>query len=226
MIADLTLRWLVTILFVLGAAECLYALAVGNRRPVTVIGQLLHVAMAVAMAVMAWPSGAALPTVAPMVFFLFATGWFVVVTAGPIGAGHRIAGSYHALMMLAMAWMYAVMNGHLLPGQSTYVGNPSDTGSAAGGSGHAGHAGMNMPGMDMPGMDMTGTAGSGASYPVYITTLNWVCAVGFAVAAVYWLFRYLAARMDREPADAGVPLGFLCQSMMAAGMAIMFGVML
>ncbi|NTY58532.1 DUF5134 domain-containing protein [Mycolicibacterium sphagni] len=223
MIGDLPLRWFVTILFVLAAAECLYALAVGNRRPATVVSQLLHVVMAVAMAVMAWPWGAALPTVAPMVFFLLATGWFVAVTASPLGAGHRIAGGYHALMMLAMAWMYAVMNGRLLPGQESYA---VDAGSAqSGASGHAGHAGMNMPGMDMSGTDAPTTDGSGGGYPAYIDTLNWVCTVGFAIAAVCWLYRYLAVRMDRTP-GGGVPLGCLCQSMMAAGMAIMFGVML
>ncbi|BBY66201.1 DUF5134 domain-containing protein [Mycolicibacterium helvum] len=225
MIHDLALRWFVTILFVLGAAECLYALAVGNRRPATVVSQLLHVVMAVAMAVMAWPWGAALPTVAPMVFFLFATGWFIAVTASPLGAGHRIAGAYHALMMVAMAWMYAVMNGRLLPGQASYVADTVHAGSSAGASGHAGHAGMNMPGMDMSGPD-TATADGISGYPVYITVLNWMCTVGFALAAGYWLVRYLAIRMDREPADAGSPLGCLCQAMMAAGMAIMFGVML
>lgn len=224
MIQDLALRWFVTLLFVLAAAECLYALAAGNRRPAAVIGQLLHVVMAVAMAVMAWPWGAALPTVAPMVFFLLATGWFVGVTASPLGAGHRIAGSYHALMMLAMAWMYAVMNGRLLPGQASYSSGHAAAPST-GASGHAGHAGMNMPGMDMSGTDAAVTHG-GTDYPAYIATLNWVCTIGFAVATGYWLYRYLAVRMSGGPADAGQPLGILCQSMMAAGMAIMFGVML
>ncbi len=45
MIQDLALRWFVTILFVLAAGECLYALAAGKRRPAAVIGQLLHVVM-------------------------------------------------------------------------------------------------------------------------------------------------------------------------------------
>nr|WP_221218501.1 MULTISPECIES: DUF5134 domain-containing protein [unclassified Mycolicibacterium] len=220
-IADLALRWFVTILFVLAAVECLYALVAGNRRPAAIVGQLLHIVMAVAMAVMAWPWGAALPTVAPMVFFLLATGWFVGVTASPLGAGHRIAGSYHALMMLAMAWMYAVMNGRLLPGQTSYAGDAVATPA----TGHGGHAGMNMPGMDMSGPDATVTD-HGGGYPAYIDTVNWVCTVGFAVATAYWLYRYLAVRMSGAPADAGQPLGILCQSMMAAGMAIMFGVML
>lgn len=223
MIQDLALRWFVTALFVLAAVECLSALAVGNRPPARVVSQLLHVVMAVAMAVMAWPWGAALPTLAPMVFFLLATVWFVAVTMSPAAAGHRLAGSYHALMMLAMAWMYAVMNGRLLPGQASDTGEVA--GSAAGSSGHAGHAGMNMPGMEMPGMDLPAAEAAGG-YPVYVSTLNWVCTLLFALAAVFWMYRYLAVRMDRSPADAGRPLGILCQSMMAAGMAIMFGVML
>ncbi len=226
MIQDLALRWVVTILFVLSAAECLYSLAAGNRRPVSVVGHVLHAVMAVAMAVMAWPWGAALPTVAPMVFFLLATLWFVAVTVSPVGAGHRVAGTYHALMMLAMAWMYAVMNGHLLPGQSG-SGDASGSASTGSGGGHAGHAGMNMPGMDMSGMDMPAADASGAAgNPAYIDTLDWVCTIGFAVAAVFWLYRYLAVRMDRSPVRGGHPLGILCQAMMAAGMAIMFGVML
>ncbi|AKK27152.1 DUF5134 domain-containing protein [Mycobacterium sp. EPa45] len=223
MIADLTLRWVVTILFVIAAAECLSTLAVGSRRPANVVSQLLHVVMAVAMAVMAWPWGAALPTIAPMVFFLLATVWFVAVTLSPICAGHRVAGVYHALMMLAMAWMYAVMNGRLLPGQESDAADAAPAASSAGAAGHAGHA--SMPGMDMGGTEMAPTDYS-VAYPPYIATLNWVCTVGFALAAVFWLYRYLAARMDRAPVEAARPLGILCQSMMAAGMAIMFGVML
>ncbi|AQT80747.1 DUF5134 domain-containing protein [Mycolicibacterium litorale] len=225
MIQDVTLRWVVTLLFVLSAAECVYSLAVSHRRWPSAVGQVLHAVMAVAMAVMAWPRGAELPTVAPMVFFLLATAWFIGVTVTPQAAGHRIAGTYHALMMLAMAWMYAVMNGRLLPGQSSGSDSGADAAPVPAASGHTGHAGMNMPGMDMPGMDMgTASAVGTGGPPAYITTLNWVCTIGFAVAAVFWLYRYLSVRITRVP-DTGHPLGILCQAMMAAGMAIMFGVM-
>ena len=64
-ISDLALRWFVTVLFALAAAECA-ASSSGDRQWRRVVGQVLHVVMAVAMAVMAWPRGAALPTVAPM----------------------------------------------------------------------------------------------------------------------------------------------------------------
>lgn len=219
MIHDLTLRWVVTLLFALSAAECVFAIATGHRRWPSVVSYSLHAIMAVAMAVMAWPWGAGLPTVAPMVFFLLATVWFAVIATTDAAAGHRIVTGYHALMMLAMAWMYAVMNGRLLPGQSSGSAEPSGH--------HAGHH-MDMPGM--PGMDMSDMGAmdtpAHSGYPAWIATLNWVCTVGFAVAAVFWLYRYLVARQSRSSGDTVHHLGLLSQAMMAAGMAIMFGVML
>jgi len=212
-IEDLALRWVVTVLFGLAAAECFVASCTGHRRWMSVVGNVLHVAMAVAMAVMAWPGGAALPTVPPMVFFLLATGWFVAMTASREAVGHRIAYLYHALMMLAMAWMYAVMNGTLLPGQSStdLAAVPAMPGS---------HAHHQMPGMAMPGMDMPGDSLSGT--PWWIDAINWLCTVGFAFAALYWIARSIGARRESMHARVGV----LCQATMAAGMAIMFGVML
>lgn len=212
MIHDLTLRWVVTILFGLSAAECFGSLVTGDRRWVGVVSNALHVVMAVAMAVMAWPRGAELPTIAPMVFFLLAAVWFAVITALPAGAGHRLANVYHGLMMLAMAWMYAVMNGKVLPGQSE---DP-----------HATMPGGHMHGIDMPGMDMPGMGESSAGSPVWITAINWICTLGFGAAAVFWLYRYFAKRRNGTAELTQSSFGVLCMSMMAAGMAIMFGVML
>src|ERR1700752_425528 len=116
MIADPVLRWIVTALFVISAAECVYALAAGRRSLTHTVGHLLHLVMAIAMAVMEWPRGAALPTTGPMLFFLAATVWFAAITL--VESGHRTVNAYHASMMLAMAWMYAVMSGSLLPSPS------------------------------------------------------------------------------------------------------------
>jgi len=62
---------------------------VGNRhRPSdlgTRRGSLLHLIMSVAMVVMAWPWGATLPTIGPLVFFLLATVWFVVLGFTDVG---------------------------------------------------------------------------------------------------------------------------------------------
>ncbi len=211
MIHDLTLRWVVTILFGLSAAECLATLFTGDRRWVGTVSNVLHVVMAVAMAVMAWPWGAELPTTAPMVFFLLAAVWFVVLTVSSAGAGHRLANGYHGLMMLAMAWMYAVMNGNILPGRS------EDLHTMPGG---------HMHGMDMPGMDMSGAGESASGSPAWITAINWLLAVGFAVATVCWLYRFFTIRRSGAAELLQGRFGVLCMSMMAAGMAIMFGVML
>lgn len=222
MIHDLTLRWVVTILFGLSAAECLGALVAGDRRWVGTVSNVLHVVMAVAMAVMAWPKGAELPTTAPMAFFFLAAVWFAVIAVHSVGAGHRLANVYHGLMMLAMAWMYAVMNGEVLPGQSDDLHTAAPVGHGHG----MDMPGMDMPGMDMPGMDMAGMGESTGGSPAWITMINWLCTVGFAVAAVWWLSRYFTSRRTAADDVAQGRLGVLCMSMMAAGMAIMFGVML
>jgi len=219
-IQDLTLRWIVTLLFALSAAGCVYSLAIGRRSVTGVVGHSLHAIMAVAMAVMAWPSGAELPTRAPMVFFAAAAIWFAVITIRD--ASHRWGSGYHALMMLAMAWMYAAMGG--LPLRRTTT------------------SGMDMSGMDMSGMDGSltnaghaGHAGHGghsaagasaSATPEWVGILNWVCAVGFAIATVFWIYRYVAARLRGATESSGQHLDMLTQGMIAAGMAIMFGVML
>jgi hypothetical protein len=212
MIVDLTLRWIVTILFALSVAECLYTFAAGHRSCTSAVGHVLHLAMSVAMIVMAWPVGMGLPNRSPMVFFVLATLWFIGVAVGSPAPVVRLANEYHAVMMGAMAWMYAVMGGALLPGNA-------DSSRSDGGP--------SMPGM--PGMAMPSTAGSTqTAEPAWITTVNWMATVGFGLAAVCWLYRYVARR--RKDAAPGVGLlahaGTLGQSFMAAGMAIMFAVML
>jgi hypothetical protein len=144
-----------------------------------------------------------------LLFFLLATVWFTAFTLGP--TGHRRANVYHCVMMLAMAWMYAVMSGGLLPASS-------DVTSAGAG----GHGSSSMPGMNMPTMDAAPDA-TGA--PPFVTGLNWLFTIGFAVAGAWWL-SWLVARRRTKPFPSGrVQLGIAAQMMMAAGMAIMFAVM-
>lgn len=215
MIADLGLRWVVTVLFVLSAAECIVAI-IGVRRSWTaVVGNCLHLIMAVAMAVMAWPRGAELPTFAPMVFFLLAACWFVWAVVAM--ARHRAVNGYHVVMMLAMAWMYAAMNGAVLPGRS----GPPHHGDMA----HPASTAMGGDQMQMAGMDMAGMAPSSSPPADWITGVNWFWALGFAVAALAWTYRYFVVRQSR-PSDGAHPyFGIACQAMMAVGMAVMFGTM-
>jgi|SRR5208283_3871552 len=205
MIHHLALRWLVIGLFVLSAA--VFGLViVTKRRPWTsVVSHALHVVMAVAMVVMAWPWSAQLPTTGPAVFFLLAAVWFVTLAVVEARTTPlRALNGYHALMMLATAWMYAIMNGHLLPVRSSSQ-QPD----------------MSMPGMDMPGMDMApmNTPISSGS-PLWFSAVNWIGTVGFAVAAVFWTYRYFTER--QHEAIRSKSLDNLSQATMAAGMTILF----
>jgi hypothetical protein len=209
MIADPFLRWLVTAFFVLSAAECVFAVVSGPRRWINMVGQTLHFVMAVAMVVMAWPAGMALPTGAPMAFFLLAALWFVVVIF--VQAGHRLVNGYHAVMMLAMAWMYAVMSGGL-------AARPAD-GQAAASSGGGHH---NMPGMNMPDAP---DAGDAVANPPFVDAVNWLFTVGFALAVVWWLYRGFVQHKAEPTQPRHRLLGVGAQVLMAAGMSLVFAAM-
>ncbi|MUL83490.1 MULTISPECIES: DUF5134 domain-containing protein [unclassified Mycolicibacterium] len=212
MIADLALRWVVTVLFALSAAECIYAFAGSHHRLSAAVSQLLHLAMAVAMLVMAWPRGAELPTLGPMFFFLAAAVWFV---AGLVRSGtseSRVVNGYHSAMMLAMAWMYAVMNGNVLVRHTETIEKAGHDMHAAHMTGH--HAGSTTMAME-----------HAAAQPLWIPAINWLLTIGFVIATTVWLYRYFAARQQSETSPFS-HFGTFCQAMMAAGMAIMFGVML
>lgn len=216
MIQDVALRWFVTLLFLFSAAVCVRGMVTGRHSRQGVVSHALHAVMAVAMAVMAWPRGAELPTLAPMIFFAAAALWFAVITVRD--GEHRAANVYHTLMMLAMAWMYAVMGGLPLrnAAQPTMAGMPDMPGMtpASGHGGHAGHGAHSAA---------SHTTDDGAAW---IGVLNWVCAVAFGIAAVFWLYRFITARVQDRDLQPGQALGILCQFAMAAGMAIMFAVML
>ncbi|OMC29578.1 hypothetical protein A5740_17660 [Mycobacterium sp. GA-1841] len=210
MIADLALRWVVTVLFALSAAECVYAFTRSHERPSIAVSQLLHLAMAVAMVVMAWPRGAELPTVGPMFFFLAAAVWFLTGVMRIATSGDRLVNGYHAVMMSAMVWMYAVMNGNVLVAH----GDPVMTG-------HDGHS-MHMAAHTVEAV--SATMEHGVAQPMWINAVNWTLTVGFVIAVAVWLYRYFAGRQSSEMPSSG-HFGMLCRAMMAAGMAVMFGVM-
>ena len=208
MIQDPVLRWIVTVLFVLTAAQIVYAIAVGHLKGPHVVGHLLHFTMSVAMAVMAWPRGAALTTnghaVGPMVFFVIAAVWFVAVTIA--GAGPRIVNGYSTVMMVAMAWMYALMGGMTGTGADG-IGGMDDMGGMAGSS--------------MGGMDASSSHGG---HPAWVGAVNWLWTVVFAAAALCWISRYVSLRKAGPPASEHRSLDAGWQAMMATGMATMFGI--
>lgn len=211
MITDVVIRWVVTVLFGLSFAECGYALAAGHGRWTSSVNHVLHLVMSVAMILMAWPFGMIVPNRPLMVFFLGAAIWFVCIGVSVAsGVRNRVVTGYHAAMMAAMAWMYALMDGTLLPGPSDTSGDPP--------------ASMpSMPGMNMSNADMSGAHSAHAGW---IVNVNLFITVAFAAAAGYWLYRYFMESADRTSGRPAIlaHAGVLCQSFMAAGMAIMFGV--
>jgi hypothetical protein len=169
MIHDLVLRWIVTGLSVLSAAEWLNVIVVRRREWKFVVSYALHLVMAIAMAVMAWPWGAHWPAAGAAVFFLLAAAWFVTVTlVWARTAPRRRLRSYHAVMMLAMAWMFGTMN--------VGVAEP-----------------MDMPGMDMSDMPMPGGP------PAWVGAVNWFWSAGFAAATGVWAYLAIAERREPAP---------------------------
>jgi Domain of unknown function (DUF5134) len=199
MIHDVILRWVVIALFGLTAVEYGVAVVAKPRPWTSAVNHALHFVMAVAMVVMAWPWCARYPTTEPAVFFLLAAVTFVAMAIFAIHTtARRELYAYHGLMMLATAWMFAIMNSHLMPATSSA------------------HPDMSMPGMDMSSMNMPASNKS----PIWFSAIGWIGTVGFALAAVFWTYRYVLDR--RRKTAPRRSLGDLGQAMMAAGMAIYF----
>jgi hypothetical protein len=106
-----------------------------------------------------------------------------------------------------------LMNGNV-PGHTGHSPNRGQSASLA----------MNMSGMEMPADEMSPTPPG----PGWITTVNWIAALGFAAIAVYWLFRYFAKRQTNPVPYAAQPAHVerLYHATTAAGTALMFAVML
>src|SRR5215472_10069329 len=158
---------MVTTPFGVGFAGHGYLLVAQHRCRTSAVSHLLHLAMSVAMILMAWGLGTKPPTIAAMACFLVAGAWFVrMADRVPRASGDRLTNYYYAVTMAAMAWMYASMKGSL-PGQS----------------GHSTGRALTMPsitdGSSMP------TSAHDMSRPEpepgWVTAVNWIATLGFAV---------------------------------------------
>jgi hypothetical protein len=210
MIDEFVLPLVITAVLSVSIAECLYVLVAQHGQWRCTLNNLLHVAMSVAMIVMAW-SRTPLPTAGPVVFFGFAASWFVAAAvARASSVGQRLVNGYHAAMMTAMAWMFAVIHS-----------------GSAGHSSHSHHHDVHASGMHMsPSVDPSSMALSAKTDGLaWITSINWIATFVFAVAAVYWTYQLFGERrttlMSHEVLLARREL--VCQACMAAGAAIMFG---
>lgn len=134
MTADPVAQWGFTVVFAALAAYSIFRIVVELRQPLLIVGHSLHVLMAVAMAVMAWPMWTALPVTPQLVLFGGATIWFLLLclfqarttipqrAVGEHGPWHQAG---HAVVMSAMVWMVAAMR------------PPGDGGSPETGHAHA-----------------------------------------------------------------------------------------
>jgi hypothetical protein len=122
MIKRFVVPLVITVLFCVGIVQCLYVFAAQQASWRCRISTLLHFVMVVAMIVMAWSAGTHPSTDEPVVFFGVAAAWFVAMAiTDASGVRQRMTSGYHAVMMTAMAWMFAEIH----------------TGPPAGHSGHS-----------------------------------------------------------------------------------------
>lgn len=205
MIAATGLRWILTALFLLPALFALRATAAPDRASADRVGHVLHAVMAAAMAAMVWPWGTDLPAGPQILVFSLGALWFAAAprfrSPRPASPREGLAAAVpHVVMMLAMAWMAAVMDGH-----ATASGGP--------GGGH-----------DMPGMDMSG---GGAAVTMSLSGAGQQgTAVLLSVVLTAFGLLWLAQAFDRArvpatplPAAVAEPL---CHAAMALGMALTF----
>jgi hypothetical protein len=214
LMGDVALRWVVTMLFGASIATYVYILVAQRDRWTSTVNHLLHLVMSVVMILMAWGVGMSLPTAPSMIFFLLAGIWFGrAVCRMSTPASDRLTNGYYAMMMAAMAWMFAAMNGRL-PSQFGHLSDHAQSAAAA----------IDMPGADMPAHEMS----AAETATDWIATVNRIATLGFVVVALYWACRYLAARRTNPMPSAEQPprLESLYHACTAAGTALMFGALL
>ncbi len=137
MSSELT-QWAITLTFAALGALSLVWLVSDRRRPLLIVSNLLHLAMAVTMVAMAWAPPGSGWTVVLLAVFGLGTVWFGVLAGlrATRRVKRRAVGEHgvwqligHAVMMLAMVWMLAVMaSDHHHDGLST---GPALSGVAA-----------------------------------------------------------------------------------------------
>ncbi|NGO73965.1 DUF5134 domain-containing protein [Streptomyces sp. SB3404] len=219
MIAAMGLRWILTLVFAALAGYAAWRAVRSPRWPARV-SHALHAAMAVAMAVMVWPWGMQLAVGPQTALFTAAALWFPVA-ASACGdragrAREALRSLPHAAAMAAMAWMVYAMDAAMSGGAHGSGGSGS---GGAGGGEHAGHHGGSESGlatMSLTGPDARTAAG--------------VLAAFFLACALWWLARGFDEARTAGPAPGAATArrayDLLCHGVMAAGMAVMYVLMI
>jgi hypothetical protein len=214
MIDESLLRWTLSFLFVLSAADCFIGTVVRRGTRTEVIGYSVHGLMALAMVASVWPLGAGVAMNGFLVLSVSATMWFGAVALR--NSEHRRVAAYHALMMLAMAWMFATMSGLVpIPGSGSGADGLHGSGSTSG---------MGMSGMDMQ-IEPAGATSAGVSTS-FVVGINWVCLIVFADAAAWWMVWLFVRRAGDVCPSRRQQVRIGTEAITAAGMAVMFATML
>ncbi|MFD7711991.1 DUF5134 domain-containing protein [Streptomyces sp. NPDC059786] len=211
------LRWILTVLFVLPTLYALWLAMTPGRTVPGRVGHLLHAVMGAAMAAMAWPWGMDLPVAWQVVLFSVGAVWFAATAAfrSPVTDPLRtrlLVAVPHVVMMLAMAWMAAVMGGSAM---------------SSGGSGGGHH---DMEGMDMSGTDAVSTMSlTGAGQQWTAASL----AVALTAFGLLWLSQAFERGRVAPASTRGTAVLVqdaaaepACHGAMAVGMAVMFVLLL
>lgn len=220
MITSTTAQWTLSAVFVLTGTRAVYMIIASpsfqDRR-----GYTAHALMAAAMFTMVWPWGndpllLALQLVVFSLAFISFVHQFLRSRARPADAqqasGHHASAgqlAYHATMMAGMMIMAVVM---LASMDGTSMTGPS---SSAMGS---------MTGMEMSGMPDGGSI-AGRAVPIWALVLSDVCALGFAVATLYFIGSTLAGVLAKEKSTRAGRFRVLDAAwnlLMAGGMVALF----
>jgi hypothetical protein len=195
-IAELMLRWIVTIAFVAVGVFCVFR-AVTRGPALSRVSDVLHALMCAGMIAMAWPAWMDFARVPQLLLFTAATVWFAGMLVVGTGGHGRWSLAHHALMMGGMAWMVLVM-------PTVMAGMTMD--STASGGAHAGHH--------------TGGATMNMDTPAHVVLVAVVLAVVFLVAGIAWLARAFDAGRHEETLRMPTA-GLAAEGIMSLGMAVM-----
>ena len=118
MVSDPVLQWVLTVAFSATGLSALVRIGI-DRRPLVVVGHLLHLAMSAGMVAMCWPWWTTISAVPQLIVFGGAAAWFVVllvlqlarrIPRAALGGHSPWHQAAHAIMMFAMVWMVVSMS--------------------------------------------------------------------------------------------------------------------
>lgn len=214
MISNPLLQWLLSAAF-LGIAVYALVRTVRARTFADRVSYATHVLMGVAMFTMVWPWGMQLLLVPQIVVFGLSTVWFLWLFfsrrhhTAEMDSHHSGSGilAYHAGMMAAMVVMAVGMMQMGATASSVAAGGHHDMAS-------------------MPGMDMSGAGGGGGmGFPLWVGVASALAALGFGIAALYFIGNTLASATSSERASRRGrtrTAEAVWNLLMAVGMAVLF----